>query len=178
MNKDVTDLSAPSFEEMRRVRLSVRERDSRLSALDRECIAFSRYLINERPSLYVVDKYRDAHLASDFLNRSKVKAMDRLLLNVGSRHTLLAKLVDSYTSLFFKTSAIRKKWILLLAILESCAPTYEYFDSPERSNRGLVVIRMIGNLLGFAVILLLSVALFLPLHMLLSLYSVLSDRTR
>jgi len=177
MNKDV-DLSAPSFEDLRRVSLSVRELDCRLGALDRECIAFSRYLIKQRPSLYVMDKYRDAHLASDFLNRSKLKAMDRLLLNVGSRHSLLAKLVDSYTSIFFKTSAIRKKWILLLAILESCAPTFEYFDSPESSNRSLVVIRMIGNLLGSAFILLLSVVLFLPLHMILRLYSVLSVETR
>jgi hypothetical protein len=90
---------------------------------------------------------------------------DRFLLNVSIRHTLTTKLVDSYTSIFFKTCTVRRKWILLLAILESCAPSHEHFDSPDSRSKSLVLMSILWKMAGFLITLCVSIVLFTPFHL-------------
>ncbi|MGH9901069.1 MAG: hypothetical protein ACRD68_04425, partial [Pyrinomonadaceae bacterium] len=49
-------------------------------ALDRECIAFSRYLLRREPSRYVLMKYREAHATGGFAGGPAAGRFDRLLL--------------------------------------------------------------------------------------------------
>jgi hypothetical protein len=133
--------------------------------LDLECIAFSYYLTRQKPGQYVLDKYREAHATSGLILNRKTNRMDRFLLNVSTRHPLATKLVDSYTSIFFKTSTARRKWILLLAILESCAPSYQHFDSPDSRSKSLILIGILWRIVGFLVALSVSIILFMPLHL-------------
>lgn len=147
-----------------------------IDTLDRECIAFSYYLIKQEPSHYVLDKYRDAHETSDLIPSRETNRMDQLLLNVSIRHPFATKLVDSYTSIFFKTSMARRKWILLLAILESCAPSHQHFDSPDSRSRSLIVITILWKLMGFLITLCVSTILFTPCHVILNTKSRLLSR--
>src|SRR5262249_42906532 len=136
-----------------------------LEALDRECLAFSAYLIGRRPNEYVLAKYREAHDASGIVGLNGRRFLDRLLVGVAASHTIGAKLVDAYTAIFYKKSAVRRKWILLLAILESCAPTYEYFDGPDAGGRAWLAARLLWQGLIFILAFCLAVILFTPAHL-------------
>ncbi|HKQ77193.1 MAG TPA: hypothetical protein VJ810_26080 [Blastocatellia bacterium] len=133
--------------------------------LDRECLAFSAYLIRQRPNGYVMAKYRDAHDTSGIVELNGLPFLDRFLVGVAAAHPVGAKLVDAYTAVFCKRSAVRRKWILLLAILESCAPTYKYFDLPDSGGRFTLASRLLWQGLGFILAFILSVILFMPAHL-------------
>ncbi len=132
--------------------------------LDRECLAFSAYLIRQRPDDYVLEKYREAHDASGIVRRNEGGFLDRLLLGAATAHPIGAKLVDAYTAIFYKRSTVRRKWILLLAILESCAPTYRFFDSPDAGDKAWLAVRLLWQGMGFILALGLSIILFMPAH--------------
>ena len=145
------------------------------SALDRECLAFSRYLVKQNPTQYVVDKYSEAHATAGFAN-GKANHFDRLLLSLAGTQPALAKLVDSYTGIFLKSATVRNKWILLLAIMESCSPSYQYFDSPDSSSRSLLLARMTWQGIVFLACLFLSTIVLTPLRLVLAFYSILLGR--
>ena len=169
-------LAAPQMRNVNSMLKQVAAMSSRaalVSALDQECIAFSQYLMKQNPSFYVTDKYCEAHTTTSFLSSSEANRFDRFLLRISATHPVLAKLVDSYTCIFFKSSTVRKKWILLLAILESCAPTYQYFDSPDSSSQSLFFARMIWEGTVFLVCLCLSIVIFMPMRLVLAAYSIL-----
>lgn len=98
-----------------------------MDRLDRECSVFCRYLIGQTPSPYVVAKYGDYH------RRAAVEdtpaRIDRVLLAVASLHPATVRPADAYARIFRPGSVLRKKLILLLAVLESCAPSDERIDS-------------------------------------------------
>jgi hypothetical protein len=133
--------------------------------LDRECEAFSAYLIRQRPNDYVLAKYRDAHDAGGIVESNEKRFLDRFLIGVAAANPIGAKLVDAYTAVFYKRSAVRRKWILLLAILESCAPTYKYFELPDVGGRFWLSVRLLWLGLGFILAFGLSVILFAPAHL-------------
>ncbi len=124
-----------------------------------------RYLTAQRPGPYVLAKYRDAHRRSEELHRGAGRRFERLLLAVASAHIVGARLVDAYTAIFLKGALIRRKWVLLLAILETCAPTADYFDEPRDTGRAALLGRLAGQGLVFALALLASVVLFTPLRL-------------
>ena len=132
--------------------------------LDREGARFVRYLTAQAPTAYVVAKYLEAHAHSEALRRDGRCRFERLLLAVAGAHALGARLVDAYTAIFLKTALVRRKWVLLLAILETCAPTAEYFDEPHDTGRAAVLARLGWQGAMFALTLLLSVLVFTPLR--------------
>ena len=140
------------------------KRDSMIK-LDRECLAFSAYLIGQRPNEYVMEKYRDAHASSGIIGPNEKPFLDRFLIGLAAVHPIGAKLVDAYTAVFYKKSAVRRKWILLLAILESCAPTYKYFDLPDAGGRLWLAVGLLWRGFGFISAFSLSVILFAPAHL-------------
>ncbi len=136
--------------------------------LDQECIAFSNYLINQEPNSYVMDKYREAHRASETLRNLKPDPFDSLLLNLCRMSGVTAKLVDSYSSLFLRRSVVRKKMVVLLAILESCAPTYTIFDTTDPGGILTHLARMIAQGFMFCVSVVLAMVLLMPIHLMLA----------
>ena len=148
-----------------------------VKVLDDECVAFSHYLVRQRPGDYVLGKYREAHATGDLFRGRASSYFDQFLLRAAMRHPLAARLIDSYTAVFFKRSTVRTKWVLLLAILESCAPTYRYFDAPDSSGRWSLALGMLGQGAVFSLTLGLSVLLFLPLQLACGAWAQLSRRS-
>jgi hypothetical protein len=138
------------------------------AGLNLECVRFARYLTKQPVTPYVLDKYRDAHARHPGLNAATAGRFDRLLVSVARAHGLGAWLVDAYTAVFLKPALVRRKWVLLVAILESTAPTAALFDSPGSDNRAALFARLAGRAAGFAFGLGLSAVVFLPLHLLLA----------
>jgi hypothetical protein len=89
---------------------------------------------------------------------------DKRLLAVSRWRPAGARLVDTYTAVIFRKSIVRKKWILLLAILESCAPTHRHFESPDMRASGAILAGILVKLLLFTITLAVSILLFLPAH--------------
>ncbi len=156
--------------------LLMSESEAPLAALEHECTVFTYYVIKQKPNSYVLGKYRQAHSIADFACTLETHAFDRLLLHVSATHPLLTKLVDAYTSIFLRSSIVRRKWILLLAILESCSPTYRCFDAPESSSKKFLIMGMIGKGVVFLFSLCLSVVLLMPVRLGFALYGKLVGR--
>jgi len=132
--------------------------------LDRECAGFARYLTGLSVTDYVLEKYRDAHARHPDLDARQSPTFDRWLISIARAHPLGTWLADTYTAVFFKQALVRRKWILLVAILESTAPTAELFDVPEPGGRAAFVVRLGWRGLAFLLGLGVSSILFMPVH--------------
>ena len=137
------------------------------TALDRECRVFSRYLIGQFPSAYVLDKYRDAHAKLPGLRDGKAGHFDALLICLACRSPLLTRLADSYSRVLFKHSRVRTKLVVLLAILECCASSHRYFDRPEPCGKAMLFLMTLVHGLIFLGSFVLAVIMLAPARFLL-----------
>lgn len=133
------------------------------SQLRRECHVFSSYLVGQVPSDYVLEKYCEAHLVGNRFSASG--RFDLFLVETAVGGPLLTKLADSYARLLVPGATLRKKLILLLAILESCAPAHEFLDSVDVSSKPVLYLRIAQRGFLFVLGLLVSVAVLLPFHL-------------
>ena len=122
------------------------------AALEAECRSLTRYLLGETPSPYVIACYLRAHgVSSAFQPRGR---FDRLALRLAST-PLGARLADAHARLFAPTSALRCKLVLLLAVLETTAPSFRRVDDPGPQTVALAWLRLawIGFLAGLTAVL-------------------------
>lgn len=136
--------------------------------LDDECRAFSHYLVGQSPTAYVLDKYRDAHRVGLPLDPTLGDSFDRFLVRISTLHPLMTRLVDVYTSMFLRGTLVRRKWVLLLAVVETCFPTYAYFDAPDADSVAAFCIKAARSMLMFCLALCLSLLLLAPVYCALS----------
>ena len=132
--------------------------------LDIECLAFSRYLINVEASAYILKKYNDAHKTKHAELQARNGSFDRFLINFSMKNKLFAKFSDSYTRVFFKQSVLRKKLLLVLAILESAHPYHIRIDSVDSYRKPTLFIMMALKTMNFLFSFILSLLLIAPLH--------------
>ncbi len=138
--------------------------------LEEECELFSRYLIGEKPTSYVLEKYVDAH--KNVLGAVHVTSFDSLLLEIATFHPVATATVDSYTAVFCNRAIFRQKIVVLLSILESSSPSYLHFESPDPSSKAVLLIKMLAKIVFFGVRLLVSMVVFLPLQSMFKLLSI------
>ncbi len=138
--------------------------------LEEECELFSRYLIGEKPTSYVLEKYVDAH--KNILGAVHVTSFDSLLLEIATFHPVATATVDSYAAVFCSRAIFRQKVVVLLSILESSSPSYLHFESPDPSSKAVLVIKMLAKVAFFGVRLLVSMVVFLPLQSMFKLLSI------
>jgi hypothetical protein len=138
------------------------------AGLEKECIAFCNYLIRQSPNDYVIRKYREAHQQIGLIPTPVKSSFDLFLLNLAT-HDFTMKWIDAYTSIFSRRAIIRRKWILLIAILESCSPSHEYFDVPEGESKYLLFARMTARCVSFLIKFCLSTLILFPIYLVFSL---------
>jgi hypothetical protein len=139
--------------------------------LREECIVLSKYLIKLQPSKYIIEKYIDAYQSINLHHAGIYSKFDEFSLALARKHVILLKLADVYTAVFARTSLLRKKLVLLLAILESCAETYALIDHVEEYSKLVFYTRCALRSLVFSCLLLLSSCVFALPHFLSSLDS-------
>lgn len=108
--------------------------------LDRECRVFTRHLLGQSPTPYVRAKYAAAHAMLPALTGGGT--FDDFLVRVASFHWLPAMLADSYARVFAPTSRLRVKLVMLLAILETCPPSYRAVDAALGGALPIVLLRL------------------------------------
>lgn len=130
--------------------------------LRREVDTFARYLIGERvASEALADAYASAHGKLALVARGGI---DRWLLDVARLHPFLTRVADAYARRFAPRAAVRRKLILLLAMLESTHPTSEAFEAPGVSA-GSVVLRLFAHGMVAVLATLAGLVVFGPLHL-------------
>ncbi len=132
------------------------------AALDREAAVFVRYLTGADPSSpgqggaagdYVLAKYRDAHARGAV--GEATDGFDAALVRWAAAGPLRARWVDGYARFFASGGLLRRKLVLVLALLESRAPTDALVDQVEPGSRagflagmtlsmGLFALRLVG----------------------------------
>src|ERR1035437_9355874 len=97
-----------------------------MAQLERECQSYTRYLIGQTPTPYVVEKYRDFHQKMGPV--ADGDRFERFLVSTSARGPVWARLTDSYASVWRKNSFVRKKLAVTLALLECASPGFEDLD--------------------------------------------------
>ena len=109
----------------------------------------TRYLIGRRPSDYARAKYRAGHRAGGGGPGDVGPSFDDELLEFGRRGPWAMRVADSWASRFSPGGKLRRKLVLLLAILESDGATSSRADSPEPGGPVGFFIRTTFRVLGF-----------------------------
>lgn len=156
--------------------ISIHKYRAEADVLKAECDVFARYLVDHKPNAYVMAKYDDAHNAESFNRSLDGGFFDGLLLSVSRTSPLMARLVDTYTSVFCKKAVVRKKMILLLAILETCAPSFADFDLDRGRGITSLCLGIARQSATFGLTLLIGTLLFLPLQLTLATGSIFTGR--
>ena len=128
----------------------------------RECETFCRYLVARPPDAYVLGKYIEAHRVAP--GYSSGTRFDHLLVNFAAGGPARASFADSYACLFARQSLLRRKLILLLAILESCAPARGFLDAIEPASKFFLSLRLLARGVLFLIRVLAAAVVLLPLQ--------------
>jgi hypothetical protein len=142
---------------------SRRETAALADALDAECRVFTRHLLGLEPDAYVAARYRAAHEAQPSL--ASAGRFDDALAGFARRGPVFAKLADSYASLFAPGSLLRRKLVMLLAILETSRPFYRGIDAAIGGRKPLVFARLALSGVVAAASLVAGTLIFVPVRM-------------
>jgi NADH dehydrogenase len=132
--------------------------------LDAECRVFTNHLLGCDPDDYVIAKYRAAHAAMPAL--SQFIDGDPALIEFARRSPMRTRLADSYAALFAARSVLRRKLVLLLAILETSPATYRMVDARLAGSWAGTVIGMVASGVGAVAALAIGTIVLAPVRML------------
>jgi hypothetical protein len=138
--------------------------------LERECRSYARYLIGQAPSAYVIGKYRDFHQESDASARA-LDAFDHFLVRVSARAPFWARLADTYATRCRKNSAVRRKLVLMLALLECAPSSFEIVEQVQVGGPAGAVVLLGWEAARYALVLIISVVIFTPVRLAMALSS-------
>ena len=137
--------------------------DDRL-ILTRESLVFVSYLTGRKPSDYVLKQYVQAHRCGA-LDSGNTR-FEQLLIAVARQHRFLARVADAYARFFASRSALRKKLVLLLAVLETSAPSYVWLDDVPSVTQAGTLAAVVGHGMIGVVCLVLGFIIFTPMRLL------------
>ena len=109
--------------------------------LARECRVFAAHLLRAVPDAYVIGRYVEAHRVLSGLTTAD--AFEVGLLRFARTHRGAAAIADAYARVFVPASVLRKKLVLLLAVLETSAATYRLVDAPVQGGPAAVAARLV-----------------------------------
>ncbi|MFN7978709.1 MAG: NAD(P)H-binding protein [Vicinamibacterales bacterium] len=128
-----------------------------------ECAVFTRHVLGVAPAPTVVDAYVRAHAVSPRFRA--VTAFDQRLVAVARRGPLVARLADAHARLLDPAGLLRRKLVLLLALLETTPPHYRAVDAPLAASLPATLLALAGRGLAAAAVAALGLLLFLPLRL-------------
>lgn len=101
----------------------------RVAELQRECDLFHRFLTGDVPSDYLKEQYVRYHERPDARTNVPGNRFDGVLLSLSRLSPAATRLVDAYTSVFRRRSIVRKKLVLMVALLECDPSAFRRIDS-------------------------------------------------
>jgi nucleoside-diphosphate-sugar epimerase len=132
------------------------------SDLDAECQVFAVHVIGRQADDYVREKYRAAHDRIPALHPHG--AFDAFLVRFARRGRLFTKLADAYAAVAMPSSLLRRKLVVLLAILETCPPYHRILDEPAGGGPIGALLRLTVTGLGAAASLVAAALILMPIR--------------
>jgi nucleoside-diphosphate-sugar epimerase len=161
---DRNGIQAKNIEEMIQLSLISAKPSSRtFNDLKKECSILTDYLIRREPDTYVQEKYIQAHKVTGFGGDTGL--FDSLLIKAANSNAFILKLADSYTSIFYKNAILRKKLLLVLAILECCDSTYRDIDRGKEGPVSIMLAQLAQKAFFFFFTLIAGLVFFFPLKL-------------
>jgi hypothetical protein len=112
-----------------------------VDALDRECECFCAYLSGFAASDYVRGKYRAAHELGLVESAGGASRFERRVVALAARGPRFARVLDAHARFFASSSLLRRKLVLVLAILESASPTADAVDAASTRSTARFLLR-------------------------------------
>lgn len=120
--------------------------------LEREARALARYLAGVELDSVAIRHYLRWHATSG----ARADRVDRLLLRVASAGKPGLALADAYCARWRRGALLRRKLVLVLALIETSAPGFEMVDRTLSASAAQFWVRMVGR--GLAQVLLTALA--------------------
>jgi nucleoside-diphosphate-sugar epimerase len=136
--------------------------DQATRTLQNECRALTAYLVGTQPSAYVEAQYAKAAYVHGLAFDEDFSCFDRTTLKLARSNRLAARCVDAYCGLLHRRGVLRRKLIVLSAILEHVAPTNAAFDRVETRHVALTILSLAGYGIVSALSLLIGAIVLLP----------------
>lgn len=133
--------------------------------LERECDVFVRYLSASAPSEYVRERYLAAHAAGVVEPPGGASRFERWVVRRASSATWLARALDAHQRVFANGSLLRRKLVLLLALLEVRAPHADALDTPTGSSRAAMLFALAWLGVRFALTVALTTLVLAPFQL-------------
>ena len=130
--------------------------------LRREIRVFGRHLLDCEPGSYAVSRYLAWHAASGSAEADGAPRFDRFLVAVARLHPLGTRLADVYCARFRRGALLRRKLVLVLALIECSPGTWRLVESPRSRGRFGAFARIAVAGAVEALTLLVAALLFLP----------------
>lgn len=127
-----------------------------------ECRALTGYLVGASPSAYIEEQYVRAANIHGLAFDESLSCFDRVTIRLARSNRLAARAADAYCGLLHRRGVLRRKLIVLSAILEHVAPTSAAFDTVETRGPALAALALAGHGILSTLSLLLGVAILLP----------------
>lgn len=134
--------------------------------LQREAAVFSRYLIGVVPETQALAKYADAVGRIPEL-AGNGRGFEGVLLQLANTHPVLTRAVDLYARFFRPGALVRKRLVLLFAVLESLGASTHHFDDSDASGPLGFVLRLAVVGLWLGLLMVLALVTLGPLQLLL-----------
>ena len=126
-----------------------------------ECRLFTRYLLGREPDAYVLERYVSLQIAAVRGAPAPV-SLDSLLLNTARSNVFALRCADAYARIFRPQCLLRRKLILIFAILENSQGFPSRFTSGVSSSYVFALARIAATLTGFALTLIASLFVIVP----------------
>jgi hypothetical protein len=136
-------------------------------AVARECAVLTRYLTGREPDAALVAAYERGLGSPGFGAGRRGGAFDRMLVRLGTRNTVLTRACDGFARFFHPGALLRRKLVLLLALLETRGDAGAVLDSPSVGSRAGFVLGLAGRGAVFAILLLAATVVLLPARLVL-----------
>lgn len=127
-----------------------------------QCRTYARYLVGQAPDAHVQAKYRDALVRVPEL-AAPAGGFEALLLRLSTLHPWVTRAVDGYCRFFRPGAIVRKRLVLMFALLESFGATTRHFDDSDGGGVVGFALRLAWAGLCLATLLSLSAVILLPL---------------
>jgi len=125
--------------------------DSRETALlEAEADTFARYLSGRPPSSAALRHYLGANVAHGLASDAGLSAFDRRSLAMARRGPIAARCVDAFCGLLGRRSALRRKLVIMAAVLENQVPTNAIFEAPQSPGPVTSLLQLAGHGISFA----------------------------
>lgn len=135
------------------------------AVIEAECRAFCRHVADVEPTAYVLEHYGRLHPTANASPQASDEVIERALLAMSRWGALPLRLADGYARFFRPRSLLRRRLVLMLAILENSPPSERRLNSGEEGSLAGVGLHLLATLVVGGTCIVLGTLLLGPVHL-------------